>query len=150
MHEMKRKKCAKWKEGRKCVPCFCRCKTHVLYPTSSSPSHPPTKTLMLMSPSPAGGAHGGRPVTRWERWSCCISGCFSWGSLSTAPARARSGAYPASHTLGGHGRLRWLPWDGSTAGQFHLEDGEEEGEKTFSLDATECVTNLHTSHFSII
>lgn len=95
-----------------------RCKTDVLYPDST-----PLPTLnwdtdtarpSLVAP------RGARGVTRWARWSCCISGCSSWESPSTAPARVQSGSCPASRIWAGPEPRRWPPWGGSAAGRFHL------------------------------
>lgn len=95
-----------------------RCKTDVLYPDST-----PLPTLnwdadtarhLLVAP------RGGRGVTRWARWSCCISGCSSSESPSTVPARVQSGSCPASRIWAGPGPRRWPPWGGSAARRFHL------------------------------
>ena len=138
-----KKKIRKIRKGSKWAACHCGCKTRVLYPHILTSSHPRTKTLMLMLPTPAGGAQRGRLITRWGRWSCCISGCSSWGSLSTAPALARSGVGPASHTWVGRERLRWLPWGGSTAGRFHLEE-----ERTISCEVIKCSKSASIEYLS--
>lgn len=66
VHKIKKKKCATWKKGRKWAPCYCKCKTHVLYPTSSPlPTHQPKLWCwccppLLVGPIGADLSHGER------------------------------------------------------------------------------------------
>lgn len=60
---------------------------------------------------------------QWERWSCCISECFSWGSQSRGRALVRSGAGRASRTSGVHVPPPSQPWAGWAAVLSHLGTG---------------------------
>lgn len=60
-------------------------------------------------------------VRLWEKWSCYISECSSWGSQSRAPGHAQNVAGPASHTWADPWPRLWLHAVCSTAGLSHLK-----------------------------
>lgn len=115
MHSIKEEKRFAKRKGGKMRENAARCKTDVLYPDST-----PLPTLNWDADTARPSLVAPRGVTRWGRWSCCISGCSSWGSPSTVPARVQSGSCPASRIWAGPERRRWPPGAGSAARRFHL------------------------------